>query len=235
MSLELVSIHVPKAAGTSLTRALQRHFGPTLLLDYGRNPFQSPEPAPVKAGPEVRAVHGHFHAGRYTSARKAFSFTFLREPVDNLISIYFYWKSLPAAPMALHQRFQAERPSLLEFARYPAVSELGRLFFGGFDMARLDFIGFYETRTADLTALTRLTSIDFDPLLRVNRTNPLFDQAREAVKADATLMGELRGLLAEDVAFYEAALERRGGAARPASPPRHVPGASDPFGPPPRS
>jgi hypothetical protein len=39
--------------------------------------------------------------------------TFLRHPVDNLISIYFFWRALPEPGHALHARFLRERPSIL--------------------------------------------------------------------------------------------------------------------------
>src|SRR5256885_171438 len=77
----IVSIHMPKAAGTSFAEALRAQFGERLLLDYGDGAeFNTPEIvarmatriALVRArrGNFLRdydAIHGHFVANKYTN------------------------------------------------------------------------------------------------------------------------------------------------------------------------
>jgi hypothetical protein len=71
---KLISVHFPKAAGTSLLRAYEAAFGPESVLgDYANDPVDPcslinlhpsryEETKPNSLG-NHRAVHGHFHMG----------------------------------------------------------------------------------------------------------------------------------------------------------------------------
>ena len=85
--------------------------------------------------------------------------TFLREPVSNLISVYNFWQTHPEHGNPIHSRFIRERPSILDFAKFPGFADLmSGIYFGGFDMGRFDFVGLHETREADLSAARRASS-----------------------------------------------------------------------------
>lgn len=210
LNLELVSIHFPKAAGSSLGAVLKAHFGDALALDYDHNPANPDhllrERPTLPEG--IRAVHGHFRWDRYIEQRGAFTFTFLREPVDNLFSIYSYWRSVPLHGNAMHRRFLLDPPSILDFARgYRAIRRLMSVtFFGGMDVGFLDFIGFYETRARDLGRLSKRTGLPLESDIYLNRTAPVDD--RQLFLQNGSTMSSLRSLLSEDVAFYERAKER---------------------------
>ena len=60
-----------------------------------------------------RVISTRTGTSRYSSA---FRFTFLREPVDNLISIYYFWLTYPFDGYPAHRRFLDERPTIFEFA-----------------------------------------------------------------------------------------------------------------------
>lgn len=210
--LEVVSVHFPKAAGTSLAKDLRAHFGEALALDYDHdpvNPDHRLSDAPMlPAG--TRAVHGHFRGDRYRDCRPAFRLTFLREPVSNLVSIYYFWRSFPVHGNPTHDRFVAEQPSIIDFARYcwPIRRLMSMSYFGGIDMVCFDFIGFYETRERDVARLSTLLGAPFSSDLYVNRTNDAEGDDRQALMEDAATLATLRSLLADDVAFYEAARQR---------------------------
>jgi hypothetical protein len=73
----IVSVHFPKAAGSSLAEDFQAHFGDNLLRDYQTDPADplhvrniAPHLYPLESAeiPEcVRAIHGHFHPNKYLS------------------------------------------------------------------------------------------------------------------------------------------------------------------------
>jgi hypothetical protein len=208
MSLELVYVHFPKAAGTSIVHGLRSHYGEALLADYTHPPPDdwSSDAAYLPDG--VRAVCGHFHANRYANWPAA-RITFLREPVDNLISIYYFWRTFPPSGYAAHERFLAEQPSIFEFAKYPEMRTLAsELYFGGVDLADFDFVGFYERRVDGLATLSRVLGLPLNANLYVNRTEETFDRERQELKADSAAMTRLRDILSEDIAFYERAFER---------------------------
>jgi hypothetical protein len=197
----VVSIHFPKAGGYSLQVQFVKLLGDRVALDYTHDPLTSTGRETAEFPDGKRLVHGHFRAQRYASAN-AYWMTFLRHPVDNLFSIYFYWKALPKAGHALHARFLRERPSILEFATYPAMTCLmSQTYFGNFDMSRFDFIGFYENRDTDILRLAKDLGLPLAASLHENRTAETID--RRDLEANVSVRRRLTDLLAADVAFYE--------------------------------
>ena len=211
MALELVYIHFPKAAGTALVQSLRNHYGDGAMMpDYSHPPPESWVDDPPVVGPGIRAVFGHFHADRYSAYPSAFRFTFLREPVDNLISIYFFWRTYPPSGYPAHERFLAEKPTIMDFAEYPEVRYLASsCYFSGFDMDRLDFVGFFERRAEDLSKLSMQLGFELNAQLAINRTSSEFASERANLKADARTMARLRERLTDDIRLYERAYERR--------------------------
>jgi hypothetical protein len=211
-TLEIISVHFPKAAGSSLTENLRAHFGSSLALDYSHDPVNAnhslSEPPALPIG--TRAVHGHFRADRYREHRKAYRLTFLREPVSNLISIYFFWRSWPSVGNSTHDKFLAERPSIVTFAReYSRIRHLmSASYFSGVDLGAFDFVGFYESRERDLGRLSCDLGIRFSSDLRVNGTSDAEAAERQALLEDTSTLCTLKSLLADDVAFYESARTR---------------------------
>ncbi len=197
----LISLHFPKAGGTSLQKQFATLLGQQAAIDYEHDPLTAAgsERAPFPAG--KRVVHGHFRPERYASA-EAFLCTFLRDPVQNLISIYFYWQTLPANDNPVHQKFLRERPDVITFAAYPAFSRLmSQTYFGGFDMRRFDFIGFHESRQEDIVTLGRLLGLPLRADIHENASPS--DLRKAALLADASTLDRLRALLREDLAFYD--------------------------------
>ena len=78
----LVSVHVPKAGGVSMTRMLRNAFGEAFQTDYAENPAHPLSPRVLDpAGymsrkqtiPEgVQCLHGHFHPAKYAFDQRAF-------------------------------------------------------------------------------------------------------------------------------------------------------------------
>jgi hypothetical protein len=220
----VVSVHVPKAAGTTLRHILQANFKDKLILDYGDDPLNpitrvNLDPAryfgdrPVFENHQKIinfAVHGHFHIGRYQSFRKAYRLTFLRDPIDILLSIYYYWKSVPKHHQPLHAYFIDQGLDIVGLARLPLVRSLmSKTYFGGIDMKSFDLVGFYDTRERDLRRLA--ADLDIEPMLDrwENKTSDQQGAERTAMRADRRLIATLTDILKDDIAFYEA-LRRRG-------------------------
>ena len=150
---------------------------------------------------------GHFRGDAYTGAPRV---TFLREPIANLLSIYFFWRNYPPSDSPIHQKFQAEKPDILNFAMYPGVSNLmSDGYFGGIDMSAFDFIGFNETRRRDLRRFSEQFGIPVDTDLHVNRTERS-DGEQRAFLSDLRALASLRFLLRKDIAFYEEQVRRFG-------------------------
>lgn len=210
--MRLISIHVAKAGGTSVYGALQTAYGPNLLVDYRDDPANPLSPRNIDPNryfgraqtipDNVECVHGHFHPAKFRYTESDFLFTLLRHPVDNLISIYFFWRQMARQGAPLHDYFLDNELNLLDTARLPLLRRLFcGTYFGGFDMARFNLIGRHEDRAPALQTLSRETGRFIDHRLRANQT-PQTDERAET-SADPKLRRKLTDILADDIDFYE--------------------------------
>lgn len=217
MNKKIISIHVPKAGGTSTLELWKQVFGEKrVLMDYGDppanpsarfliDPIGWADSRPEAVLEPIRVVHGHFRPGKYDLVKNAFRMTMLRHPVDNLISIYCYWKKIPPQPNAVHQYFLKEKLDVLGLARLPIIQKLySETYFGGWDMERLDFIGRHEHRADDLRRLGELLGISLITDIHLNATEPEgINLEKEAILSDAVILSRLSDLLADDIRFFE--------------------------------
>jgi hypothetical protein len=196
--LELVSVHIPKTAGTALYAGLVKHYGQALLADHNvtrhkdwvKQPkYNTTCPAPVE--PSTRAVHGHFRADRYDGS-DAIMMTWLRDPVERLLSNYFYHLAGPSA-------VQFDRADLRVWANRTA--DYYATLLCCIDSRRFNFVGFTDRWGDDLARMERVIGIKIEPAHRVNETpaNP----QRKDVEADTALVAELRDILRPDYAVYD--------------------------------
>jgi hypothetical protein len=91
-SAPLVSLHIPKAGGTSLRDALQIWFGSRLHLHYRGNNAEPPTRVALRPG---LCIHGHFNRCRGIGALSYYPgssqyIVFLRNPFDRFVSQWRY-------------------------------------------------------------------------------------------------------------------------------------------------
>lgn len=178
----IVSIHIPKTAGSSFREGLDRQLGGRLLTDYGDRPLSdsiSDRWRRLKTRIEVRsraddlvanydAVHGHFIATKYLPLRdRAVFCAFFREPVERLLSQYRYWLRTPDLQNRMWVQFDALRMTPAQFASLPRQTKLYRLFTGGLPMERFAFVGITEEYETSLELFRAIFGIDI-PYRRVN-------------------------------------------------------------------
>lgn len=213
-ALPIISVHTPKVAGTTFQQQLRMAFGESaLLLDYGDDPADpcsrwslDPEStciAPITSIAPYSVVHGHFHPAKYNAINKAFRMTFLRHPVDNVLSIFRFWNVHPSGmwESSLFRYFKENKLSVQRLAMLPAIRFLySRTYFGGFDMSRFDFIGDYQDYSNELQRLGSLLGVSFDPDLRLNVTPEVQENDLHLTISD---LHKLLDILADDINFYE--------------------------------
>ena len=90
----LISIHIPKCAGGSLRRLLKKWFGRDLHKHYFQQYNALPPKHDLKPG---ICIHGHFNRTKGFGIRDYYPevdqfITFLRNPVEIVVSNYFFWK-----------------------------------------------------------------------------------------------------------------------------------------------
>jgi hypothetical protein len=212
----MISVHFPKASGSALLAELTAAFGEAKLFrDYDCDPVDPANPLWVDKDRFLQnrphsiqpfeAVHGHFPIVKYDLLPTAFRTVMLREPVENLIAIYFFWRSLfdtAARGHGLFEYAKRQRLSLLDLAEVPSLRWLmSKSYFRDYDMRRFDVIGAYDRRAEFIASISlaigRTLSVD-----RRENVTPVSEE-RGNVMNDARLIARLRDLLRDDVRFYE--------------------------------
>jgi hypothetical protein len=156
----IISLHLPKTAGSSFKASLQQHFDHKMLLDYAdlpinTPPFQRNQNAMISGlqnaernFEESECIHGHFMPAKYLllDSIKPLTFvTWLRHPVERVVSHYYFWQRryCPEDP-PLHKRIVEEKWSLERFCLSNEMQNLYQQFLWGFPLHNFDFIGITE-------------------------------------------------------------------------------------------
>ena len=114
--LMVVSIHVPKCAGTSFRNVLSDQFGSRLWLNYG-SIFTEADFRPELIPANTACIHGHFLGDAFDSfvPRPRFM-TWVRHPVDRVVSNYYHCLRSPDLRDDCCRRLHEEKLSLRGFA-----------------------------------------------------------------------------------------------------------------------
>lgn len=220
----LVSIHMPKTAGTSFRATLEARFGNTFVHDYADYPLAQALPrrheaalaAGALASPAdfagVGCIHGHFLPIKYLALSKQMDcrfITWLREPVARMISHYHYWyRSYDAGSdmtSALHRRVVEEAWTLERFCLSEELRNVYTQFLWGFPLERLDFIGITEHYERDLDVFStqflgeKVTS---------SQLNQRLDAPATGIPAELSgeLHDEIKAFHSDDINLYSCAL-----------------------------
>ncbi|AEV31998.1 Sulfotransferase family [Owenweeksia hongkongensis DSM 17368] len=138
-------MHIPKTAGMSLQYLARRQHKAigALELIYTLEKQQKG----FENRPELQTVMGHFRYGIHRfSNRPAYYFTYLRNPIDHVISHYQYTKDFP-------EKFEflpKESQSIIDFAKGPYGNNLQSRFISGITKHDTDLQVILETAKANL-------------------------------------------------------------------------------------
>lgn len=220
----LVSIHMPKTAGLSFRTTLEQHYGEGFRHDYADYPLASPLPqrhaaaleyslaAEPAAYADVACIHGHFLPIKYlllADSMECRFVTWLREPVQRLVSHYYYWQRSydPVAEdtSSLHRRVVEEQWTLEQFCLAPELRNVYSQFLWAFPLRALDFVGITEYFAEDLREFATL-------FLGIN-VEPQFANAADVPagpeKLPPKLLRQVQEYHAQDLSLYQWALQQR--------------------------
>lgn len=170
----IISIHIPKTAGTSFQLGLKQKFGDRLLHDYTDLPLSDSASdrwrrlrsrlAVSRRRDDLRrsydVIHGHFIASKYSSLTHDAAFcVFVRDPVTRVISQYKYWQANPDPRNSMYRKFDADGMSLARFASLPRQRRIFALFTAGWPAKRFAFIGITEEYELSLDLFAEIFGI----------------------------------------------------------------------------
>jgi len=217
--VELISIHIPKTAGTSFRNILGSVYGRNRVLRVDM-PLQSERASHEKLihGPKrlpgsARVLHGHFRrqdlVRHYGLGPGIPVITWLRDPVERVVSNYYYLQGILRGIVEERKRNVAilnkMEKTLLEYARADIARNRMAKFLDGMDLGDLLFVGIQEYFSEDLTELARL--------LGWKQFDRFHHNSSEDQKAPVSeeLRREIRKLNERDTELYEEALRLREG------------------------
>lgn len=217
-NVHLISLHIPKTAGTSLYKILSDVYGKNKItrLDYRPNLnklFLNEKEFNQKEFPAgVEVIHGHIRPNaleKYIDLNDNVKIiTWIRDPVKRVISDYYYLLQIvdqnfnfdPYNPKVLNRITK----SLIEFARMEVEQNRMSRFLGKTKLDDLFFVGTTENFDDDVKRLAQLLNWGSYNLVNENKTK------NKASHIEQGVIEEIRSLNSLDVALYNQALKLKG-------------------------
>ena len=149
MMIDLISIHIAKTGGRSFFEILKNEYGDTLDPRYKRRhyfPKKNYDNELIDRIPEnVKVLHGHLlykHVKDIHSTHKSKVITWFRDPVDRVISNY-YFLMLRLREDPNHKQIRKCNYSLMDYANDSIQNKMSR-YLSGIELEDLFFFGFLE-------------------------------------------------------------------------------------------
>jgi hypothetical protein len=220
-------MHIPKTGGNTFKAHLKAIFGDDICYRY-TDQFKfvdvySPTPmvqfhramtilklnltTHTRLRPTDRCVHGHLRAETYLNMfPDGFAITWLREPLERLVSQYYYWKRHPYRDHTICNMLRKLNLSLRQFAEIEVMRNLQCRYFNTLGVEDLWFVGITEQYRACLDHFGRLLDVDLKNASPQN-TNPMKGVQR-SYEIDSATRARIVALNSRDYRLYEQAVER---------------------------
>lgn len=208
--LELISIHIPKTAGTSFYAILQDIYGANLSISYKRKDIKAINEEGLlfhqSLSPTLLAIHGHFTYQEIAKIHHKDNpklICWLRDPLERLHSNFRFFKRTSSNKEKHPEKYQKNRMRLNEsfesYASRPGTQNKVSQFIGGVPLSAFDFIGFQETFSEDFDRLRHILNW---PEVSI----PTLNTTREQGSIDSTLQQQLIEWNRLDIKIYCEAL-----------------------------
>ena len=182
----IISVHIRKAGGSSFRQALKNYYGKKLLLDYGDeigSNFESSKKKRLISKQKIiknkqniienyNIIHGHFFAQKYEEilGKQLAYVTFLRDPVERVLSNYFYLKRNPKRKNPDAQLIHKMGYSLQEYIQHPDACNVQSQFLNEKKLNEFKFVGVVEQYHQSIILYNKIfnTKLEIKSLKNVN-------------------------------------------------------------------
>ena len=208
MSNMIISLHIPKTAGTSLMTSLQYVYGKR-VLNHNKDPNLTYNSSFATISQSYDLVHGHINLDRasHLTERASLIFTFLRDPVERVVSSYYYHRQLDKVTNMASKQINENDLSLQGFAELPSQRNLQHRMIWPVSKQKVEFYGFVETYQTSLEQLSRLLSVKLAvDTQNVNVNAKKTSSSRYAIPDD--LRSYIASLNSKDFELYKWAFKR---------------------------
>ncbi len=214
-NLELISLQIPKTAGTSFRNILKAVYGNNVVIRFDINEdvikINEKKFTGSKLKKRTKVIHGHFE---YTSIKKNIELsnsipiiTWLRDPVERVISNYFYLKKIIQEKLNENNTDSnlgnRMLKSIEEFASFEENRNRMSKFLKGALLEDFFFIGIVERFEEDIKTLSQLLDWKSYPIKRQNQTS------KEMELITTSIREEIKKLNEQDVDVYKEVLNIR--------------------------
>lgn len=207
--VEIISVHVPKTAGSAFTKILLRVYGPEgVFLDY-RYEKNYQRQFMKEGDSKVKVIHGHFPGAKYENKfPNAKRIIWLREPVKFLISYYYFVTVYRRTEF--YNLLQKKKLSFLEFVEIPKAQNIMSRYVRNMKLKDFYFVGIQDFFAEDLEELKTQLSWP-DVKISKENNNPYSDYQRiqKEVLSDRAILEKIYSLNSKDVELYQKALSLR--------------------------
>lgn len=207
---KIISIHVPKTGGTTFRSLLEETFRNVNIQSCKPLFFRCRDED--KASVEINidkitenVIHGHFTINQLKVKKHHFLLTWLRNPIDRVISHYFYWKNKPDINMhPIEKMIKFEGLSLRDFSKMSCMKNVQTYFIGS-DISLFNFIGIMEEYDKSIMLLQNKLNVNFNynksKIKRINKAKESISEEDRQIIIENNL---------EDIKLYEKAKKKLG-------------------------
>ena len=212
---KVISIHVPKTAGTTFKKVLRQIYHlEEIFFDYPHrgdlrhNMLTNPKPG-------IKVIHGHFPCHKYDSKFPEYrKIIWLRDPMKRLISLYFFWKTWQILVESDAENLPPVKESSLTFIEFAERREMANQIKSKFvqeqKLTDFYFVGIQEFFSEDLHELKAMLNWP-DYELETQNTNPYpeYKLLLKEVLSDREIVNKISAINQEDIELYREALSLR--------------------------
>lgn len=178
---KIISVHIAKTAGSTFLDFLTNNF--SVYWDKERlflkRTLGIKETENEKIIINEQVIHGHFFANKYNWMDNTFKIIWMRDPVERIISQYYYWKANPQIDDPIVKLIAEEKLDIVDFASIPSMRDMQAYVLNGEDLNNFDFVGITEEFSSGMERLKNIFPLPIKNFSfeskRVNNIKPFVD------------------------------------------------------------